>query len=514
MAKFNIYQIKSENVSELLAKFKSVGLVQQNSKTVEDFTLTFYFSDKPDESEIKWLSLYKDFFPSSVAPVAKNVSYYGALIAERRGIFYAISLGKSHFYLQRHCYFDFGINLGIRVLDENGVIIKNARKFGSSKKKALVTYRGASALDIESGETVEYLRGNTDDESWGKKANFGISAQFSIKDMKPSGIPYLLNQIEDALQDEPNFRIPRTSEVKEPTELKALDQKLVDSILSTTASVSFEELAVSGIDFIFLNDFRYVVKGPFQEVPISTGSSLGDLLNAITEAGFVLSGSTVNEIRIKAESDDSRGHTKTLKEILDYTDDGWNYLRDGRWFQFNQEYKDGLITQVDSIEVETFETIPYVEEDFLAWQSSLPEGERPKWYAEKYFNEKVAPSHGYLNLDRSLESDMGYRIEYCDLFKDDCFYFVKIGSPQKLAYVIDQATTSLRLLQKNRGVVKIGGVELKPKAYAIWLILDREHPIAKISSIRSIIFLQKVADWIREVHNANLKPRIIISYKQ
>jgi uncharacterized protein (TIGR04141 family) len=272
-------------------------------------------------------------------------------------------------------------------------------------------------------------------------------------------------------------------------------------------------MTISGIDFIFLGDFNYVLIGGISDIPISHDMNIGQLLACIRQAGFTLSPLSLNEIKIKADSEDGRGFTKKLKEILDYTDDDWHYLRDGKWFVFNQNYKDGLIAQVDSLEIETLEKTDYSESDFLIWRDSLPETERKKWYAEKYFNEKVASEHGFMLFDRNIQPDSGYRVEYCDLLKDNCLFFVKIGTPQKLAYVIDQSISSLRLLIKNKGKISIDGTEYKPKQYAIWLILDRRTRISKLSDIKSIIFMQRLSDWIREVRNAGIQPRIIVSYK-
>lgn len=514
MSKVNIYQIRPDKIDEMYAKFAQVGLVRQRSVIVAGFTLTFFFSERPDEGKVWWVSTYRDLFENVDEMEIRNRSYYAALVADRNGLYYAISLGKSHFYIQKYCYFDFGINVGTRVLAEDGVLIKNARRFGGLKKKALITYRGSSPLDIESGEAVEYLRGKTEDESiWGKKANFGISAQFSIKALIPSQIPPLLDQIETALRDNPHFSIPQTYEIKDKDEIRSLDVELVDEILGNEGSVSLEEMTISGIDFIFLGDFQYTIIGLTNNVPISHDMKIGELLEAIRLAGYTFNVLSLNEIRIKGEAEDGRGFTKGLKEILDYTDDEWHYLREGKWFLFNQNYKDGLVSQVDSLEIESIEGTDYSETDFETWLSTIPEEERTKWYAEKYFNEKVASQHGFISFDRDIQSDSGYRIEYCDLLKNDCLYFVKIGNPQKLSYVLDQSLVSLRLLVKNKGRVMLGGQEYRPKQYALWLILNRHRRIEKISEIKSIIFMQKVSDWMREVRNANMQPRVIVSYK-
>jgi uncharacterized protein (TIGR04141 family) len=514
MSKVNIYQIKPDKISEMYAKFAQVGLVRQRSVLVDGFTLTFFFSEQPDEGKVWWVSTYKDFLENADSTAIKSRSYYAALVADRNGLYYAVSLGKSHFYIQKYCYFDFGINVGTRVLAEDGVLIKNARRFGGAKKKELSTYRGSSPLDIESGEAVEYLRGKTEDENiWGKRANFGISAQFSIKALIPPQIPTLLDRIETALRDNPHFSIPQTYEIKDKDEIRSLDVKLVDDILGNEGSVSLEEMTISGIDFIFLGDFQYTIIGITNDVPISHDMNIGELLESIRLAGYTFNVLSLNEIRIKAEADDGRGFAKGLKEILDYTDNDWHYLRDGKWFVFNENYKEGLVSQVDSLEIEGIEGTDYSETDFKTWLVTIPEEERSKWYAEKYFNEKVAYRQGFISFDRDMQSDSGYRIEYCDLLKDDCLYFVKIGTPQKLSYVLDQSIASLRLLVKNKGRVTLGGQEYKPKQYALWLILNRQRRISKLSEIRSIIFMQKVSDWMREVRNANLQPRVIVSYK-
>jgi hypothetical protein len=49
-------------------------------------------------------------FSGSFSPLKNNI-YYGVLLIKSEKFFYAISYGKSHFYLQRFADADFGLEL-------------------------------------------------------------------------------------------------------------------------------------------------------------------------------------------------------------------------------------------------------------------------------------------------------------------------------------------------------------------------------------------------------------------
>ena len=61
MAKYNIYTIEKDKESSLLEKLQTVGLSLAGQKSVNGFTLSFYFSKEPDDIDIWWADLYQDY---------------------------------------------------------------------------------------------------------------------------------------------------------------------------------------------------------------------------------------------------------------------------------------------------------------------------------------------------------------------------------------------------------------------------------------------------------------------
>jgi hypothetical protein len=90
--------------------------------------------------------------------------------------------------------------------------------------------------------------------------------------------------------------------------------------------------------------------------------------------------------------------------------------------------------------------------------------------------------------------------------------FVKIGTPQKLSYVIDQATTTVKILQNRQSNIEINGSEVRIKGICVWIILDRKHKLQRLSDMSSLIFHMKLVEWKKAVRDANYQPRIILNY--
>lgn len=61
MPKYNIYKIIKSEENNLKDKLKSVNLHRTCSKEVDGFMFDFYYSKDPDEVDIWWTDLYKDF---------------------------------------------------------------------------------------------------------------------------------------------------------------------------------------------------------------------------------------------------------------------------------------------------------------------------------------------------------------------------------------------------------------------------------------------------------------------
>lgn len=513
MAKYNIYKIDKTKETALIEKMKNVGLSQSGQKIVNGFTLSFYLSQKPEAIDIWWTELYAEYLGTDEKP--KNKAYFAIFLISNTSLLYAVSMGKSHFYLKDFCDTDLGINLAERIADNNHLKLKNSKLFGGKKSKTIVSYQENSEFEYDSGESIQYVKAKTvDTKTWGEVASFGNSVQLHLE-ITPNDLPGLVKSIEEELQKEPKIVLPRATAISDKIKILELDQRLVQEILnSTNAGLQPAEAMVSGVDFIFLDKNQYCFIFDHKRSDIKDELNLTALRDFINQQNINLEKS-INDIKVQASDEYGKGCTKLLKYFLDYVDDDKHFLLEGKWHIFNQNYIDYLKKQIDDRIVLETPGINFSNAAFAQWLNGLSNEEKTAHgYAEYYFN-TLREGEGYKNLDRGIETlQQQYKIEKLDLYKNDTAYFVKIGRPQKLGYVIKQSIATIKILQSRTSLIRINSEEIKPKRICLWLIFDRQTEITKISEIRSLIFLIDIADWQRQCKNAGYDPIVRIGYRR
>jgi len=496
MSKFNLYKINPTQRDELVKKFQSVGLSKIGSKNIEGFTLDFYFSKEPDAVDIWWTDDYKDFFGTTEKP--KNKIYFATLLIYNSQTVYAVSLGKSHFYLKHFCDSDFGLNLAERIVDEINPKIKNSKFYKSRINKVITTYQEGGGIDFDSGESLHYLKARTIDKNiWGKTASFGHSAQFSIE-IKPEELPDFIKKIEETLKQNSRIKLPKVILVQDKEIQNKLDNSLAKVLISTSQSstVQASDITLSGVDFIFSDQYEYsfYVMGVRDSYSPDKGElTLARLKQFITDKNINLE-KQLNDVKVKVHNEFGRDFSVSLKETLDFVEEEQYCLIDGKWYQFNQSYLDFLKEEVDSIDFKEREDVPDK--------------------TEKEFNQRKA-KEGFVNCDRLNETlCKKYKVEKVDLYKDKILHFVKFGTPQKMNYVVDQAINTVKLLQSNQSKILINDEEKDVETICLWLVFDRKQRFNKLSELNSLIFHMKLADWKRLVQNARYKPIIYVSYRK
>lgn len=512
MAKFNIYKMDKTKESSLLEKLQAVGLSRSGQKTVDGFSLSLYLSQEPEAIDIWWTELYADYLGTIEKP--KNKAYFAVFLISNSSLLYAISMGKSHFYLKDFCDGDFGINLAERIADNDHLKLKNSKLFGGKKSKTIISYQENSKFEYDSGESIHYVKARTTDiEKWGEIASFGNSAQLH-REITPDDLPELVKSIEEELRKEPKIILPRATAISDEAKISELDQKLAQEILnSTNAGLQPAEATVSGVDFVFLdkNQFRFIFDR--QRYDIDGELNLAAFREFVNQQSIDLP-TNLNEVKVKVSDEHNKGYTKPLKFFLDYVDDERHFLLDGKWHIFNQNYIEFLQKQIDERITLEKPNINFSNSAFTQWRDGLSDEDRTSHgYAEYYFND-LQERNGYKNLDRHIETLQQYKIEKLDLYKDDTACFVKIGTPQKLGYVIDQAVATIKVLQSQASTIQIDGQDIKPKNICLWLIFDRQTEITKISEIKSLIFMMKLAEWQRQCANAGYNPIVRVGYRQ
>ncbi|HAU2406607.1 TPA: DUF6119 family protein [Legionella pneumophila] len=493
--KYNIYKILIEKRNELVKKLARVGLKHIGSQSINNWSMDFYFSIEPDEIDIWWTKTYVDFFGEYEPP--KNKIYFAVLLVYSEDKCYAVSLGKSHFYLKNFSNLDFGLNLAERIADANNLKIKNSKFYKSKKHKIVTTYQEGSDVDFDSGESTHYLKANTvDKDIWGKTASFGHSVLFNV-DIEIKELPYFIEKIESALQQPQKISIPRVVKISDENEIKRLDQLLAEEISSQENSTLQENLiSLSGVDFIFSDQLEYSIYLPnIKKAKTPKGELNLATLNSFLQDNNIHIKDNINNIKVKIYNEFGRSRSVPLKELIDFIDEENRCcLIDAMWYKFNQKYIDFLQSEVDSIELEIMKD--------LVLDSTEGEFNRR--------HEKL----GYVNCDKICQSlDKKYKVEKMDLFKESTLFFVKFGNPQKLNYVIDQAINTVKAVQNNQIELYTDQTRMTPKTICLWIVLDRKTKITKISDLNSLIFHMKLNEWKNCVKNAGLYPRIILGYK-
>lgn len=508
MAKYNLFRINKSFVESMKLKLLEVGLEETGSKVIGANRLSFYLSTEPDSSRPDWADLYEDYM-AGYNP--KNLSQYSIFLIENSHICYAVSMGKSHFYLREFCDPDFGINLAERIADKESVSLKNSHLFGGKRHKLITTYGANAELDYDSGESIQFIKCATSDkELWGKTASFGSSAQLTLS-IEPDELPQVIERIEEELLKTPLIKFPRSVQIRDKEKINQLNEKLVGSLLSVDdVAPQSAEYVISGVDFIFLHKFQYQFRYKKKVSDVYDELTLADLQQYIREHNIDLL-AELDNVRVTVCSESRSLFTKPLKYFLYYVDDDNQFLYEGSWYQFNQEYLSFLMNQVD--ERLTIEhDINLSKSHYEEWKATQPEDSKLN-YLEYYFNVERENLDGYLNMDRFTERlRERFTIEKADLYKDETLYFVKIGTPKKLSYVIDQSLATVKVFQAGVSDLEIEGKKIMPKTMCIWIILDRKGRIQKLSEIDSLIFLIKLDEWRKVCAGAGFKAIVKIGY--
>ena len=300
-----------------------------------------------------------------------------------------------------------------------------------------------------------------------------------------------------------------------------LNSKILTAIINNQTNVGVEEISISGINIIFrFNEYNYelVFKQERKEVE---KLDIGNSLDIVKISNFLKENqiNNLDDVKVRFKREESSRLTKDLKELLDfYTEyEGYNYfLKNGKWFKFNQTFMDYLKKSLIGIEIVPSDAL--IEKEYLDWKSQKEKdiandtGTDKLKYREYYFNKKMSEVNGYELLDRQLEiirsldpDGKKYKIEVADLLKDNEIISVKIPSTtQDLIYNIEQSKSSLELIKQN-----IISLNCELKAVALWIVYEKT--ISSIIEINSIQFLLALDSWRKRVEFFGLKPRIYIS---
>ncbi len=509
---YNIFRIPTEKIDSLINEFLTKGMTLTTAKVISGYSFRFYFSSKDPDSPVKWMELYKDFLQDEKERF--NRVYFASLIIETKlENSYAISLGNAHFYIAKYADPDFGLDLAERIATKE-IKEKYTKYFFNNKNQSVIKFRDENDIeDSESGEYFQHIKSATVPTarwSWGKTASFGSSVILKVP-LKPDKLHKLIKKIEEEIVKPVRVNIPRVKKIKDKSEIDELEKLLAKSLNGDKTDSLFKSVVISSKDFLLDDTTTYSIytsgnkseSYPLNEFDI-------DSIREYCDNNGIDLGKKIGDLRITIKPENEKQRNEHLRHFIDFISDSYECLLDGKWHRFNHSYLQHLDELIDKIKIE-----PYIESyniDKKAFDTYLKLN--PDSYTEKYFNE-LRESDGYVNKDRFfVKLEKRYTIELLDLYKDKCLYFVKIGTPQKLSYVIDQAMNTLHLLKNNNAKVEIGSSLIRPKRICLWVILDRKKKIAKLSEFDSLIFKWKLAEWVRLSKSLKIEPIVSINYRK
>jgi uncharacterized protein (TIGR04141 family) len=526
---YNIYRMPKKNDVALNRKIKEVGLIEQKTINYESYELTFYFSENLQGNPIWWYSTYKDFFlPQTIEP--KNMFFYGLLVIEnkkKKDFKYLVSLGKSHFYLQKIIEPDFGINVAIHIAKEDTLLMKKSRFFSGSKRQEIASYIKFEPNNYKPGESVDHLKLKAKDEAlWGEQnIVFADSIQLDLE-LEPEQLVSVIKDIESALEGQKIIDLPKMDKEKDEEKIRILDTLLVDKIMNRKSTVIINDFTVFGIEicFTFLNyeyELYYWNEGTLEKTNFQR---IGTDLQIDTISNYLHTLPTdfnIDNIRIRFYIGDKGKFTQNLKDILDIQINlfGTPYaLKNGDWYFFNQTFLAFLEKSLTEIPITIKED--FLETDYLAWKSNKQtaiatnDSDNKLLYPEFYFNTLQAEKNGYELMDRELsaitslkKAGRKYQIEIADLYANKTIFAVKIDSSDKaqLIYNIEQSTDAI-LLVTNGTITTDKEIETA----CLWFVLGKR--ITSVTDINSIQFLLAIETWKQVMVDHNIKPLIYFSY--
>lgn len=495
--KINIFKIPHEKKQDLKDKFKKINLLFEDSRTINDWSCIFYLSKNPEIKKISWVEDYQMFIKNNV----ENKIYFAVFLCEKDKNLFALTYGKSHFYVRSFCDEEFGLKIAKRIANENDIKQIATKRFTGRKKKEIRSYTKTTIFDNESGESVEHINASIIEEKksfFGDNAKFGTSLLLSKKELKVEEIPNLLDDILKTLNDKVKFDIPKTEEVKNKKDKIRYYNELLSNFLSIDNDITtnIETYNVIGVDFVFAGSEKYKL------IYYSNESEQFDNLTMKEVVKFIKDNNIPKDrilnTKVEVEEEGRNSYKKNLKDFIDYKIKDENVIfQNGKWIRFNDEYRKQINSSVDSI------TKEQVEKEFEIIYKTEPE-----------FNEsQEIVNAGYKKDDKDFSKiniKGNYTVEAWDLRKEDTAYAVKFGNTQKLVYVCNQAIGTLEIIRNNANLKKLKN---PPKKYCLWFGLTNKKIPDNISELNSIILKQQIDLFARKCREVGIEPVIKISQK-
>ena len=515
MSKYNIYLIAPENDQLLADRLVEVGLEKVSSQEIDEVKFDFYMTPKGQLSIPWWKEQYQELIPERYQNIF-NTSYTATLIARTSLHTYAVTMGKSHFYVNEFCDLDFGVDIAQRIGDRTKYKMKNSDFFGGIKDRAITSNTDYFELDFQSGESVSFLKMRPlSGDDWGKAAiTFGNSVQFNNIEVPSVDLGSIFTSFDKILTQKPLFPIPRSRRVTNEKEIERLNAHVADLVEQGADDlVTIFEYDQFGVSFVFSDDIHLSVKvlGTTYELDNTGCLTISDIKKFCKEKKFLLKG-ILSDVKIVMSPDIGRSVTKPLMELIDYKSEDGFFLRGGRWYQFNQDFVDDLHNRLGEIELSELD-FEFKESEYKAWQAK----QGGVKYKEYYYNSEISRLNKLELYDRQLDYRRTHRFEVCDIYdrSGKAIIVTKRGEPIDLGYAVDQASTVVKLI--NNGKYK---TQTKPskslavKEIRLLLIFKkRKTRIQLLNEIDSLTFQNKINDLYSLCREKGISFKVIVGYE-
>lgn len=523
MSKYNIYLITSGNEELLTDRLVDEGLEKISSKKIGGVTLDFYMTPEGQLSVPWWKDQYRDLIPEKYQEIF-NKSYTATLIAHTPLRTYAVTMGKSHFYVNEFCDLDFGVDIAQRIGDRTKYKMKNSDFFGGIKDKSITSNTDYFELDFQSGESVSFLKMRPlNEDEWGKAAiTFGNSVQLNNIEVSAKELGGVLASFDKILTQESLFPVPRSRRVTNEKEIERLNAHLADLVEQGADDlVKMFEYNQFGVSFVFSEDIHFKLKvlGTTYKLDPAGSLAISDIKRFCEDKNLTLKG-ILSRVMIVMEPDFGRHITKPLMELIDYKSEDGFFLRNGRWYQFNHDFVEDLHNRLGEIELSDLD-FKFKESEFKAWQAEQDKRKDKIKYKEYFYNSEIARIEKFELYDRDLDYRRTQHFEVCDMYdrSKKAIIVTKRGEAIDLGYAVDQASTVVKLInngryrtQKKPG--KLPKSLLVKELRLLLIFKERKTRIKLLNEVDSLTFQNKINDLYSLCREKGVGFKVTVGYEK
>ncbi len=536
MSLINIYKIKKEYEKDFLKLIKENSYKRLGKKIHKlDYDISLYdYTENGNKVEIGWEWIYTLFNQKS--PSSYNTPR-ALVLLQKEDETYSITFGLSYFLVTKFSDQNWPIEFAKRLKFED-IKSTTLTNPNSKKNKSINSYINYTALDFDSGEALNKIKGKATTtiqlDFITQNHEIGNSIKLATK-QKPTleELCKLINYINETITKEVVTQIPSFEEINDKNAIHILDEDFVQSII-TTKTFDVDEFQIEGTSINCASDNTVQLWYEKKHKNVDE-ISYNSIDNFFTEKNLTWTIDSINGLVIKIIKDTQLITKKRLKEVVYFTNEQTqSVLISGKWYKFNHDYMAYLSSSLSEISVIYDQTYDYSKTEYndfidqkVSTEKQNPEYQsltddkirekiKDKWYPEYYYNNMLADKYGFKLLDRDFEYLNNHKIEIADLYKDECLYAVKIGnSASKLSYTIDQSYNAIELIKKNQiqfhdKITKIG----------LWLVLTRKPlPLKEdkktpdINKLDMIILKNKINEWKKKIRLLGYAPIIRINYE-